>query len=166
MLGILLARQWRTIWAIKASPNGLTIAEIAKREETGIRTIYRDLEALQAAGSPLYTKRVERTSRWAFIGTFKSKIPSPFTPTELMSLYFYTDLVRVLKGTPFYESLDSVFKKVQSTKINLWEMAGDLSIHIPTVDLPCGERSYLSESRLGTPIQLHLGLQRQGMEGP
>ena len=32
-----------------------------------------------------------------------------------MSLYVYKDLIRFFKGTPFYDSLDSVFKKVQST---------------------------------------------------
>jgi len=52
MRGDQLARQWRVIRAIEASPNGLTVAEIAKREETGIRSIYRDLEPLQAAGFP------------------------------------------------------------------------------------------------------------------
>ncbi|MGA2958025.1 MAG: transcriptional regulator [Thermodesulfobacteriota bacterium] len=115
MRGDQLVRQWRIIRAIEASSNGLTVTEIAQREETGIRTIYRDLEALQAAGFPLYTEKVERATRWAFIDTFKFKIPPPFTLTELMSLYFYKDLVRVLKGTPFYDSLESVFKKIQST---------------------------------------------------
>jgi predicted DNA-binding transcriptional regulator YafY len=52
MRGDQLGRQWRTIRTIEASPNGLTVTEIAQREETGIRTIYRDLEALQAAGFP------------------------------------------------------------------------------------------------------------------
>ena len=47
MRGDQLARQWRFIRAIESSPNGLTVAEIANREETGIRTIYRDLEALR-----------------------------------------------------------------------------------------------------------------------
>lgn len=115
MRGDQLARQWRVIRAIEASPGGLTVAEIAKREETGIRTIYRDLESLQAAGFPLYTERVDRVNRWAFIDTFKFKIPAPFTLTELMSLYVYRDLVRFLKGTPFFDSLESVFKKIQST---------------------------------------------------
>jgi hypothetical protein len=46
MRGDQLARQWRVIRAIEASPNGLTVAEIAEREDTGIRTIYRDLEAV------------------------------------------------------------------------------------------------------------------------
>jgi predicted DNA-binding transcriptional regulator YafY len=115
MRGDQLARQWRVIRAIEASPGGLTVAEIAEREETGIRTIYRDLQALQEAGFPLYTERVDRVNRWAFIDTFKFKIPAPFTLTELMSLYVYKDLVRFLKGTPFFDSLESVFRKVQST---------------------------------------------------
>jgi len=105
MRGDQLARQWLIIQPIEASPNGLTVTEIAQREEAGTRTIYRDLEALQAAGFPLYTERAEKANRWAFIDTFKFKIPLPFTVTELISLYFYRDLVRVLKGTPFYDSL-------------------------------------------------------------
>ena len=52
MRGDQLARQWCIIRANKASPNGLTVTEIAQREETGIRTIYRELEALRAAGFP------------------------------------------------------------------------------------------------------------------
>ncbi len=76
MRGDQLARQWRVIRAIEASPNGLTVAEVAQREETGIRTIYRDLEALQSAGFPLYTEKVERATKWAFVDTFKFKIPS------------------------------------------------------------------------------------------
>ena len=75
MRGDQVARQWRVIRAIESSPNGLTVAEIAKREETGIRTIYRDLESLQAAGSPLYTERVDRANRSAFVDTFKFEIP-------------------------------------------------------------------------------------------
>ncbi len=115
MRGDQLARQWRVIRAIEASNTGLTVAEIAEREETGIRTIYRDLDALQSAGFPLYTEKVDKANRWTFVDTYKFKIPAPFTLTELMSLYFYKDLVRVFKGTPFHDSMDSVFKKIQST---------------------------------------------------
>ena len=78
MRGDQLARDWGIFRAIEASPNGLTVTEITGREETGIRTIYRDLEALQTAGFPLYTGKVERATRWAFIDTFKLKIPPPF----------------------------------------------------------------------------------------
>jgi len=60
MKGDQSARQWRITRAIKASPNGLTVAEIAQRGEAGIRTIYWDLEALQAAGFPVHSERIER----------------------------------------------------------------------------------------------------------
>lgn len=86
MRGDQLALQWRVIRAIEASPGGLTVAEIAKREETGIRTIYRDLEAIQAAGFPLFTERVERASRWVFTDIFKCKVPPFF---RLLSMKFY-----------------------------------------------------------------------------
>ena len=66
MRGDQLARQWRIIRAIEASPNGLTVTEIAQREETGIRTIYRGLEALQAAGFPLNSERVEKAQPLGF----------------------------------------------------------------------------------------------------
>ena len=92
MRGDQLARQWRIIRAIAASPNGLTVTEIAQREEPGIPMIYRELEALQAAGFPLYSERGNRSNHWAFIDTFKFKTPPPFTLPELIS-YFHRDLV-------------------------------------------------------------------------
>jgi predicted DNA-binding transcriptional regulator YafY len=76
MQGDQLSRQCRTI---EASLNGLTVAEVAKRGETGIRTICRCLEALQTGSFPLYTERADKIKRWAFIDTFKFKIPPPFT---------------------------------------------------------------------------------------
>jgi hypothetical protein len=80
------ARQWRIIRAIEASPNSLTVAETAQREEKGFRTIYRDLEALQAAGFPLYTQKVEKANRWAFVDTLKFKESILFlTPPRSLS---------------------------------------------------------------------------------
>jgi hypothetical protein len=94
MRGDQLARQWRIIWAIEASPNGLTVTEIAWREETGFRTIYRNLEALQAAGFPLYTEKVERANRWPFVDTAKFKMAFSFPLTKLMPFYFHKDFGR------------------------------------------------------------------------
>ena len=55
------------------------------------------------AGFPLYTEKVERASRWAFVDTFKFNIPPPFTLTEFISLHFYKVLVQVLKDALFYK---------------------------------------------------------------
>ena len=70
MRGDQLTRQWRVIRAIESSPNGLTVKEIAQGEEAGLRTINRDLDALQAAGFPLYTDAGDRFNLQAFIDTF------------------------------------------------------------------------------------------------
>ena len=72
MRGGQLARQWRVAPAIEVSSQGLIAAEIDQGEETRIRTICCDLEALQAAGLPLYTEKVERAAGWAFNNTFKN----------------------------------------------------------------------------------------------
>jgi predicted DNA-binding transcriptional regulator YafY len=108
MRGDQLARQWRVIRALEASLNGLTVAEIAQREEKGLRTIYRDLEAIQVAGFPLYTERVEKANRWAFIDTFKLTILPSFSPTELRSYLFVEDPAGAVNSIPSYDSLDSM----------------------------------------------------------
>ncbi|MFH2130198.1 MAG: WYL domain-containing transcriptional regulator [bacterium] len=115
MRGEQLARQWRILRHIEGARHGLTVAEIADLEGIAPRTAYRDVEALEQAGFPLFAERVEGTNRWAFVDTYKFQVPQPFTLTELMSLHLYGDLVRVFKGTAFYDSLESLFKKVRST---------------------------------------------------
>ncbi len=114
MRGDQLARQWRILRRIEASPAGLTVAELAQSEDISLRTAYRDLEALQAAGFPLYSEKIDRAQRWAFVDTYKFRMPQPFSLTELMSLHFYSDLLRAFKGTPFYDSLESLVKKVRA----------------------------------------------------
>jgi hypothetical protein len=66
------SRQWRVIRAIEASPNGLTVAEIAQREETGMRTIYRDLEAHHSPGHAKARRAPRETFRvlLAFLDIF------------------------------------------------------------------------------------------------
>jgi len=110
-----LARQWRILRRIEATSGGLTVAELADEEGISLRTVYRDLEALQEAGFPLYSEMVERSQRWAFVDTYKFQLPQPFSLTEMMSLHLYGDLIRVFKGTAFYDSLESLFRKVRST---------------------------------------------------
>ena len=115
MRGDQLARQWRILRHIEASVQGLTVAELADLEDIALRTAYRDLEALQEAGFPLFCERADRAGRWAFVDTYKFQVPQPFTITELMSLYLYADLVSVFKGTAMYDALESLFRKVRAT---------------------------------------------------
>ncbi len=115
MRGNQVIRQWRLLRHIEASSNGLTINELSELEGISLRTAYRDLEVLQEAGFPLHYKRVERANRWRFVDTYHFQLPLPFTLTELMSLYVYKDLIRMFRGTAFYDALESLFRKVRST---------------------------------------------------
>jgi len=115
MRGDQLARQWRILRTIESGNQGATVAELAEQEDCSPRTIWRDLAAIQKAGFPLYSEKTGHKSRWGFVEGYKFKLPVPFTVTELMSLYFYRDILRIFKDTVFYESLDELFRKVSST---------------------------------------------------
>ncbi len=115
MRGDQLARQWRILRTIESNKHGVTVAQLAEEEGCHPRTIWRDLAAIQAAGFPLYSEKDGSQSRHCFVEGYKFHLPVPFTVTELMSLYFYRDILRIFKDTVFYESLDELFRKVKAT---------------------------------------------------
>ena len=115
MRGDQLARQWRILRTIESKKRGITVGELAAQEDCSPRTIWRDLAAIQDAGFPLYSEKDGHKSHWGFVEGYRFQLPVPFSVTELMSLYFYRDTLRIFKDTVFYESLDELFRKVRST---------------------------------------------------
>ena len=110
-----LARQWIIIQNLQADWNGKTVSELADILECHTRTIYRDLEALQLAGFPIYNDREAGAARWRLLETARPPIPIAFSLTELMALYFSRDLLQVLEGTVLHEALESLFRKIHAT---------------------------------------------------
>jgi predicted DNA-binding transcriptional regulator YafY len=110
-----LARQWRILQSLISSRRGKSAADLARELEYHWRTVYRDLEALQLAGFPIFTDRVEGKNLWSVLDSARHNIPIPLNLTELMALYFSRGLMTVLKDTVFYESLDSFFQKIRAT---------------------------------------------------
>ena len=110
-----LGRQWKIIQTLISSRRGKSAADLATELECHPRTVYRDLEALQVAGFPIYTERSEGKNLWSLLDTVKHQIPVPFSLTELMALYFGRDMLKVFKDTAFYDSLESLFQKVKTT---------------------------------------------------
>jgi len=110
-----LARQWKIIQTLISSRIGKSAADLAEDLECGWRTVYRDLEALQVAGFPLYSEKIDGKSLWLFLETARHSIPIPFNLTELMALYFSRGMMGVLKDTVLYDSLESLFDKIKAT---------------------------------------------------
>lgn len=114
MRGNQLIRQWKIIQLIESRKRGRSAEELAEELETPVRTIYRDLQAIEASGFPIYNDRDGRKSYWRFTDTFTSRFPLPITTTELMSLHMSRDMLSVFEGTIFQESIESLFAKIKA----------------------------------------------------
>lgn len=112
-----MGRQWRIIQTLISSKTGKSVSELIDILELDChqRTVYRDLDALQNAGFPIYNETVENKNIWMLIDSAKEKMPIPMNITELMSLYFARDMLKVLKHTVFYDSLKSLFQKIKTS---------------------------------------------------
>ena len=110
-----LARQWKIIQTLISSRTGKSAAELADELECHPRTLYRDLEALQFAGFPIYNEKVEGKKLWSLLDNVRHHIPVPFTLPELIALYFSTDMLKIFKDTVFYDSLESLSQKIRTT---------------------------------------------------
>lgn len=115
MRGEQLARQWKIIRLLESRKHGITANEIAVELATPLRTVYRDLDAIQAGGFPLYTDKEGRHAYWRVMDGFMSRLPLPFTSTELMALHMSRHLLRVFDGTVFQESIESFFEKLRAS---------------------------------------------------
>lgn len=114
MRGTQVARQWKIIKLIEGRESGLTTEDLANRLETPVRTIYRDLEALQESGFPLYSEIIEKRAYWKFVEGYRRSFPIPMNVTELVALHVSRDLLRVFDGTIFHESIESLFHKMEA----------------------------------------------------
>ena len=110
-----LARQWKIIQAISASRQGRTAVQLAQEMECHKRTVYRDLEALQLAGFPVYNERREGKTHWQLVDSMKETMPLPLNLTELMALYFSRGMMKTVEHTFFWEAWESLFAKIKTT---------------------------------------------------
>jgi len=108
-----LGRQWIILQLLISSTTGKSVSDLAGQTNCHPRTVYRDLEALQLAGFPIYDEKQNGKSMWFVLDSGK-KITMPLSLPELMALYFGRDLLNVLKNTVFHDSLKSLFSKIKT----------------------------------------------------
>jgi predicted DNA-binding transcriptional regulator YafY len=93
---------------------GKTVSELAARLGCVERTIWRDLQVLEAGGVPLTNERDGRHTRWFIADGHTRSLGIPFTHDELLALHFGRHLLQSLKGTVFAEALQSALDKIEA----------------------------------------------------
>jgi predicted DNA-binding transcriptional regulator YafY len=105
-------RQWSILRDLESSRR-VTIDDLAARTGVSTRTIRRDLEALQAAGFPLFDEVHDGKKFWTLEQkAFRRLDATGFTLAELTAIYFSRSLVECLAATPFQRDVRSAFDKL------------------------------------------------------
>ena len=107
-------RQWNMLRSIEAAHYGLTVRDLADAAGVHIRTIYRDLLALQEAGFPLIDESRDNHTYWKLNQhPFRQLTQLGFSLSELCALYLSRRLVESLTGIPFQSALGEAFGKFE-----------------------------------------------------
>jgi predicted DNA-binding transcriptional regulator YafY len=110
-------RQWHLLRRLEGSA-ALSLQELAAGLPDDVprhlRTVRRDLEALETVGFPLTTDQVNGQTRWKLLDGFRRLPALGFAPSELMALIFSRDLLKPLQGTYIHGALDSALTKASA----------------------------------------------------
>ena len=89
-----LTRQWRLLQLLDR-PAGVAVDDAARELQCAVRTVWRDLQVLQAAGFPIYDERQPDGPRsvWRIDAAFKQRLPLKLTLAELAALLMSRDLL-------------------------------------------------------------------------
>ena len=107
-----IIRQWKILRALEASRLGLTAVQLREVAEDGcaLRTIYRDMEQIEASGFPILSDE----GRWRLLEQGEGAWSIPLTPTELLALAMTEDLLAPVEGTVLAEPLRELASKLQA----------------------------------------------------
>jgi predicted DNA-binding transcriptional regulator YafY len=107
-------RQWEILREIDGARVGLTIAKLAGSRGVHQRTIRRDVDALSAAGFPLYDDKINGSTVWKLkTKPFRALEETGLSLIELCALYFSRTLLTTVAGVPLGEDAERAFIKIE-----------------------------------------------------
>jgi predicted DNA-binding transcriptional regulator YafY len=98
-----VVRQWEVLRALERARRGLTVQELAEiiDQESSLRTVYRDLDALEQAGFAI----ASTDGRWRLERERGAPLELPIKPSEVLALMVGEELARPLQGTAMGDAL-------------------------------------------------------------
>jgi predicted DNA-binding transcriptional regulator YafY len=108
-----LIRQWKLLQLIDR-PAGITVDDAVGELACHRRTIFRDLQVLQAAGFPIYNEDADDGRRrvWRVTEAFRRQIPLRLTLAELAALLMSRELLAPLGASVLGPAMRSAYAKV------------------------------------------------------
>lgn len=94
---------------------GVSVPDLANELDCNVRNIYRDMEALEIAGFPIYNEKDDGVEKWKFVEGYKHKMPIPLEMTEIMALVIARGHLKAFDGTVFSGALGHAFDKIRAT---------------------------------------------------
>lgn len=110
-----VARLYSLVMDLARTKQGVTAATIARRRDLPVRTVYRDLHALEEVGFPLTTAT---GGRWKLVDRWEARVPFPLPVEQLAALYISRGLMKPLRGTPFARNFDLLFERLAGGPIS------------------------------------------------
>lgn len=108
-------RQWGIVRRLDGSRQGGTVRDLARACGVSVRTIWRDVAALQEAGFPLYDELVDGRTRWRLSGRPLGRLhDTGLSLAELAALYFSRTLAECVADTPFQEDVRAAVGKIEA----------------------------------------------------
>ncbi|NVB79297.1 MAG: HTH domain-containing protein [Kofleriaceae bacterium] len=145
--------------ALRARRTGVTAAELAQRFNVTLRTIYRDLEALQDAGMPIKADR-GRGGGYALDKNYQLP-PVNFTAREAALLVVLARMASEQRLMPFPSTIDKAADKVRaalttSAQRELLTLVKELQIvGVPALPVPASVRDAIETAWFeGRPLRI------------
>jgi predicted DNA-binding transcriptional regulator YafY len=132
-----VTRIYAVLALLETHPEGLQAKELWSNLElqghkVSKRTVYRDLEALEAAGFPVVRQGEGSAELWKIDSGAKVGRYLTLSARELLGLYFARGLFSPLRGSSIYPDLEAVFEKLEkylgtTARAHLEEISKEIS---------------------------------------
>jgi predicted DNA-binding transcriptional regulator YafY len=104
-----VARLYALVMHLARTKHGLTAAALARRRDLGVRTVYRDLHALEAAGFPITNGD---GARWKLIDGWEARVPFPLPLGQLLALHLAREVMKPIRATPIAREFDALYERL------------------------------------------------------